>query len=41
MRLFDQRGDIGMGVMPTKLVPGPHQITVADPAALRAAEQPA
>ena len=25
MRLFDQRSDIGMGVMPIKLVPGPAQ----------------
>lgn len=41
MRLFDQRSDIGMGVMPTQLVTSPHQIPVAGPATVRAAEQPA
>ena len=31
MRLIDQRGDIGMGNMPTQLIPGAHQIAVAGP----------
>ena len=41
MRLFNQRNDVSMGFMPSKLVAGPHQIAMSAPAAVRAKKCPA